>query len=174
MSLECLCDECEKRPPTPIKKRKKKFIGQNQISEQLNDVEEKENTIVHNTTEKILNSKENPLKQPEIKEKKTFECDLCCKHYEANSFGVNEENIKKKKHLVCDNCYPHLNVKKKIIKTQNEEENKYCICRKDESVGDMAQCEKCENWLHLKCLGLKKKDISNVEHFSCDRCKFKV
>jgi hypothetical protein len=109
LSLECLCDECEKRPPTPIKKRKKKPIGQNK-KQTDKDVEEKENS-----PKNILNVEIPSKQQPETKEKKTFECDLCCKHYEANSFGMDDEKIKKKEHLVCDNCYPYLNVKK-IIK----------------------------------------------------------
>lgn len=35
---------------------------------------------------------------------------------------------------------------------------------------DWVQCDKCEQWFHLMCLGLTKKDVSAVDDFVCHLC----
>ena len=34
----------------------------------------------------------------------------------------------------------------------------------------MIECESCKNWLHLKCIGVTKKQLKNIKKFSCERC----
>lgn len=34
--------------------------------------------------------------------------------------------------------------------------------------GDMVQCEKCNTWQHIKCMGLKKRSIP--DDYICDQC----
>ena len=33
------------------------------------------------------------------------------------------------------------------------------------------QCDKCQLWLHLFCIGLKPSDIKEDEDFNCKNCK---
>lgn len=35
---------------------------------------------------------------------------------------------------------------------------------------DWVQCDKCEQWYHLTCLGLSKKDVSADDDFMCTFC----
>lgn len=36
---------------------------------------------------------------------------------------------------------------------------------------DWVQCDKCELWFHLTCLGLNKNDVSEDDDFVCMSCK---
>lgn len=36
---------------------------------------------------------------------------------------------------------------------------------------DWVQCDKCELWFHLTCLGLSKKDVSADDDFVCHVCR---
>jgi hypothetical protein len=49
-----------------------------------------------------------------------------------------------------------------------------CICAgrndgDDEESGPMVQCDKCESWLHLDCIGLDEENLE--EEYFCPRCK---
>lgn len=49
-----------------------------------------------------------------------------------------------------------------------------CICADrhdddDEESGPMVQCDKCESWLHLDCVGLDEDNLE--EEYFCPRCK---
>lgn len=46
--------------------------------------------------------------------------------------------------------------------------NFYVIDAGDEV--DWVQCDKCEEWFHLNCLGLNKKDLREDEDFVCSPC----
>ena len=36
---------------------------------------------------------------------------------------------------------------------------------------DWAQCDRCERWYHLVCVGLKKKDVGPKSTFNCSACQ---
>lgn len=38
---------------------------------------------------------------------------------------------------------------------------------------DWVQCDKCEEWFHLICLGLDKKDLDEEDDFVCPPCALK-
>ncbi|OZJ06703.1 hypothetical protein BZG36_00305 [Bifiguratus adelaidae] len=44
-----------------------------------------------------------------------------------------------------------------------------CICNSQEDEGSMVQCDRCEAWLHMACLGLTKKLIGDDEYY-CPKC----
>lgn len=51
---------------------------------------------------------------------------------------------------------------------------RYCICRKtmEESTDqDWIACDGCEEWYHLKCIGLTKKAAAKVAVYQCDNCR---
>ncbi len=34
----------------------------------------------------------------------------------------------------------------------------------------MVACDYCDEWFHLKCIDLKKKDIESIKHYKCSSC----
>ena len=44
----------------------------------------------------------------------------------------------------------------------------YCSCLMPETYGDMVQCDECEKWFHLKCVGLE--ELTTEENWSCNSC----
>ena len=52
---------------------------------------------------------------------------------------------------------------------KKKNEDLYCVCR-GVSEGDMVACDYCDEWFHLKCIELKKKDIKNIKHYKCAKC----
>ena len=35
----------------------------------------------------------------------------------------------------------------------------------------MICCDYCSIWYHVKCVGIKKKDVDNIEKYACNLCK---
>ena len=46
----------------------------------------------------------------------------------------------------------------------------FCNCQMPETYGDMIQCDKCEEWYHMKCVGLLIPP-TNTENWYCSVCK---
>ncbi len=59
--------------------------------------------------------------------------------------------------------------KDKDMKDEDEDEPIYCICRGPEA-GFMVFCDKCEDWFHGSCVGLKKKQAEKLEKYICPNC----
>lgn len=49
--------------------------------------------------------------------------------------------------------------------------SRYCICRSLDSSGFMIQCDRCEEWFHGRCIGLKRKCADNIEKYYCVDCR---
>lgn len=45
----------------------------------------------------------------------------------------------------------------------------YCICRQPYS-GDMVQCDTCEDWYHLSCVGMTAAQAERCDNYICPRC----
>ncbi len=54
-----------------------------------------------------------------------------------------------------------------------EDPRTYCICRNgilnENSL--MVECEQCEEWYHIECVGIKKHQAKNDENYLCVGCK---
>ncbi|KAA6373327.1 MAG: hypothetical protein EZS28_031147 [Streblomastix strix] len=49
----------------------------------------------------------------------------------------------------------------------------HCFCKQRDN-GLMIQCEKCQNWFHLKCVGLTKAMMRAYEHWFCKDCLLEI
>ena len=47
----------------------------------------------------------------------------------------------------------------------------YCSCLMPETYGDMVQCDKCELWYHIRCVGLASLPV-DTEFWNCRSCLF--
>ena len=45
----------------------------------------------------------------------------------------------------------------------------FCSCQMPETYDDMIQCDTCEDWYHLKCVGLKEFPLK-LEQWNCKQC----
>ena len=48
----------------------------------------------------------------------------------------------------------------------------FCVCQQPEETGrDMVQCDDCDEWYHLDCLGLKPNYVDSLANFFCKSCR---
>merc|ERR1711971_12765 len=121
---------------------------------------------------------------PERKEKKYPELD----QLEAELVAAREEKRKekiKKRMQMAEPANAEEREKKKIKKKKKEEARKAELAFSAEAEEDCSapkckrptgkqvhwvQCDKCELWYHLFCIGLKPHDIKEDEDFNCKNC----
>ncbi|OAQ25716.1 hypothetical protein K457DRAFT_80181, partial [Linnemannia elongata AG-77] len=47
----------------------------------------------------------------------------------------------------------------------------YCICRGPyDGVEFMIACDRCEEWFHGRCIGMKPQEAKKSNHYYCDTC----
>lgn len=51
---------------------------------------------------------------------------------------------------------------------KNTNQRRYCICRRTDSNGSMVACDRCDEWYHFKCIGIKEEPEGD---YFCDKCK---
>ena len=49
-------------------------------------------------------------------------------------------------------------------------EQTFCICEKPYKGEFMVMCEACDQWFHLQCVGLKKRDLKAGIDYICSEC----
>jgi len=58
--------------------------------------------------------------------------------------------------------------------TSDQEGNVYCICRKPDTGSVMIGCDgKCDDWYHIKCVGVKDQDRQLIDKYMCPVCEEK-
>merc|ERR1719468_1370635 len=124
---------------------------------------------------------------PERKEKKYPELDQLEAELVAAREEKRKEKIKKRMQLADVNTAEERE-KKKLKKKKKEEARKAELAFSAEAEDDCSavnpkckrptgkqvhwvQCDKCELWYHLFCIGLKPHDIKEDEDFVCKYCK---
>jgi hypothetical protein len=48
----------------------------------------------------------------------------------------------------------------------------YCICNKEIKNCCMVACEICDNWFHLNCINISKKELSYMDYYLCPFCLY--
>jgi len=59
---------------------------------------------------------------------------------------------------------------KQLIKQKNEQDI-YCICNTGYNERAMIECTSCENWFHLECIKMSRKEANCIETYNCNACK---
>ncbi|KAE8211326.1 hypothetical protein CF327_g4899 [Tilletia walkeri] len=56
----------------------------------------------------------------------------------------------------------------------DEDEALYCVCKKKDDGSPMVECALCEDWFHLRCVGLSKRAVDRLESYTCPPCSEKI
>ncbi|CAD6976787.1 unnamed protein product, partial [Tilletia controversa] len=56
----------------------------------------------------------------------------------------------------------------------DEDQALYCICKKKDDGSPMVECAACEDWFHLRCVGLSKRAVDRLESYTCPACSEKI
>ncbi|CAO1618686.1 unnamed protein product [Parajaminaea phylloscopi] len=51
-----------------------------------------------------------------------------------------------------------------------EENAEYCVCRGQDDGTPMVECAQCNDWFHLRCIGLTKKAAEKLDEYVCAKC----
>jgi hypothetical protein len=63
-------------------------------------------------------------------------------------------------------------VKKRKIMPPMETWETHCICKSPLNPDYMyIQCEECEKWFHIQCVGLSSNEVETVEKWYCNDCE---
>jgi len=46
----------------------------------------------------------------------------------------------------------------------------YCICKNSNIEGIMIQCDLCNEWYHIECIGKTEEEIQFLDEFCCSFC----
>lgn len=49
-------------------------------------------------------------------------------------------------------------------------EERYCICRSTDGEGFMISCDRCEEWFHGRCVGVKRTQSKHIAKWYCEAC----
>ena len=47
----------------------------------------------------------------------------------------------------------------------------YCLCRQPDDGSFMIECEVCQEWFHVHCIGLTINKAKQLDHFLCNKCR---
>ncbi|KAL9936700.1 hypothetical protein V8E36_004768 [Tilletia maclaganii] len=51
-----------------------------------------------------------------------------------------------------------------------DDETLYCICKQRDDGSPMVECGGCQDWFHLRCVGLSKRAVDKLATFTCPAC----
>ncbi|KAI9498902.1 hypothetical protein BDB00DRAFT_797199 [Zychaea mexicana] len=101
---------------------------------------------------------------------RAFVCKSCGKKYKNRNGLAYHRDRCKQKGLEDENQQQY-----ELAEDDNDEEEQQsgegikCVCKKPtEDRGTMIQCDKCQMWQHLKCVGVDQKDIA--KDYTCPYC----
>ncbi|KAG0327699.1 hypothetical protein BGZ99_007129 [Dissophora globulifera] len=61
---------------------------------------------------------------------------------------------------------------RKVGRPKSVAKNVYCICREPyDGVEFMIACDRCEEWFHGRCIGMKPQEAKKSSHYYCDTCQ---
>ncbi|KAF9132068.1 hypothetical protein BGW39_000863 [Mortierella sp. 14UC] len=61
---------------------------------------------------------------------------------------------------------------KKVGRPKTVSKDVYCICRGPyDGVEFMIACDRCEEWFHGRCIGMKPQEAKKSNHYYCDTCQ---
>ena len=61
-------------------------------------------------------------------------------------------------------------IKKEQMRIENNEPEKFCICRGPDTGEVMVQCDECQEWYHVRCVGISARKAREMARFTCDNC----
>ncbi|KAG0047748.1 hypothetical protein BGZ83_007249 [Gryganskiella cystojenkinii] len=81
------------------------------------------------------------------------------------------ERIKANKPAKASNSKPKSGSARKVGRPKTVSKDVYCICRGPyDGVEFMIACDRCEEWFHGRCIGMKPQDAKKSNHYYCDQC----
>ncbi|KAF8962380.1 CXXC-type zinc finger protein 1, partial [Entomortierella lignicola] len=61
---------------------------------------------------------------------------------------------------------------RKVGRPKSVSKDVYCICRESyDGVEFMIACDRCEEWFHGRCIGMKPQEAKKSSHYYCDTCQ---
>ncbi|KAF9909659.1 hypothetical protein BX616_011108 [Lobosporangium transversale] len=62
--------------------------------------------------------------------------------------------------------------RRKVGRPKTVSKDVYCICREPyDGVEFMVACDRCEEWFHGRCIGMRPQDVKKSTHYYCDTCQ---
>ncbi|KAK0547710.1 Transcription factor bye1 [Tilletia horrida] len=57
---------------------------------------------------------------------------------------------------------------------EDDDQAVYCICKAKDDGSPMVECGLCEDWFHLRCVGLSKRAVDKLKSYVCPPCTAKM
>ncbi|XP_067685038.1 lysine-specific demethylase 5A-like isoform X3 [Haliotis asinina] len=149
-----------------VEKPKKKKIKIKDPNKEVLDSKEKENKVSGKIKPKEIGDKTKKEKCEKLKKKKKLKIKL----EEMKQRGEKTPTIKKIR-IKKDKSKDVLVVDEDDDEEENDEDCSAVKCLKP--VGEevnWVQCDSCEKWFHLLCVGLGKEEVSEDEEYVCFQC----
>lgn len=74
----------------------------------------------------------------------------------------------------CNQCIFFPNKAEHSIPKSESDEQQYCVCKRPNTLEPYAQCDRCKDWFHPRCVGFQSiEDVALISPWLCPNCSIK-
>eukprot|EP00729_Bicosta_minor_P002733 gene2733-2203_t len=97
-------------------------------------------------------------RRPAVEGEEMIQCDDCEEWFHYDCVHLTAEVAAAIDHYTCGNCA--------------QKDAVYCVCRRPAGEGEtMLQCDGCDDWFHITCIGLSEEEAQQIASYICRGCK---